>query len=355
MSTLTALYEQDVERVQASKAALVRSTEEKMEKQAQIARGWLYAYLENWKPMQEMLGLKREPAVDGERLLVQWEGTSAINNVPIQTRVRVAFPGYDHIATGHRAALQIVLVSAEDERVFVQGEIQSQREATEYPQILGRLCSLFMERHAGQLATDAQAAAHREAQLAEAKGLIETARTYAKRYQDWERKCAEWAAYWAAQLWEPHELWRVTYRPVGPLLETDDELLETLVVMETPEDIINALEQFPTATVTAAGLAGDVKEMEIPSFVNAERIVFDTHIDDEMAYHRRYWAETGHVVNVPPYSNMRPDTNAPSIVGWTAYLIECRGRDAFHRLDPEVLAKMTPEQVVQEYKGWLTA
>lgn len=107
--------------------------------------------------------------------------------------------------------------------------------------------------------------------------------------------------------------------------------------------------------MTAVSLDGRVRELEIPSFVHAEQIIFDEHKNEPMLYHVQHRTAAGHVVNVPPYSNMGPDTNAPSIIGWTAYLIECGESAAFHQMDPAALAQMTPERVVEEYPGWLKA
>jgi hypothetical protein len=344
MSTLTALYEAEQERISSEAAAQAEAVAAAYAAKVEAGLMRYGQFLANWAPLKGLLGLKGELTVNADRRRVEWDGTTAINNHPVITQTWL------WLDSSQSDNLYINIVDAAGSGVAALGSLGAMQKGSEFPQILGRICSVWMENYNRHQVEVEEHAAKRQAALADATKWIGLARTYIERRRQWEVKCRRWASEWAVALWQPHELWRVRYVPVGSMLEDPDEdLIQSIVVMETPEDILTALQQFPTATVTKVGTAGDVVEMEIPSFLDAQKIEFSGFtINEAMAFHRHYPATHDVVVNVPPFEERAPEP-APGFVWWVAFVKECNLPALLGEIDPAVIAQTTPEQFMDRH------
>lgn len=347
MSSLTDLLVSEVERCRQERDAVLAKQDEKKAVGEQRTRAVFQKYLDKWAPFRELLGLKREPVINRESLRIEWQGTSAINNLPIKTLV--SMPIIDPLQAEPMLKIQIWL--AEDERVYSTTAMESSLDGAEYPGRLGRLCSLLMERYAQQRAEDIDRDQRRAQALAMARGYIEIAKTYTERYERAKARARRWAEEWSKKLWEPHELWRVRYRAVGDNVDTESAA-ESIVVMESPDDILTALHEFTTATVTKVYPTGDAKEIAIASFLDAEMISINAHeLELPMVWHRRHSA-MGYFVNVPAHVNETP-AKGPDIIPWYQYVEECcADPQQLGQIDPAHVATLTPEAFIEEYRWW---
>ena len=348
MNILTDVFVNEVERAEAARAENSAALQERLQARVDAAQATFDAYVVAWPRLREVLGLKREPAVDTAAEHITWVGSSAINDLLITTSVAMRFP----IPKGPKPDLLIRLQSTDDQRVLAQGAITPDREAADYPVVLGRLCALLLDNHARVQAEIREEAARRAKALDAAETYIGLAKIYSSRYERYKKNCDRWASAMAKKHWEAHELWRIRYLPVGSLLDDQEEPIQTIVVMETPEDIIQALTQFPTATVTKVSLGGDVHEIEIPSFIDAERMVFNEHANVVMPYHVHHYAN-GNIVNIPAHLCVALDVS-PSIISWPDYLGEIESAPTWLGDLPVFgIAKLTPAEFVETYGEWM--
>lgn len=346
MNSLTELYQADVATKQAQDAAYQAKL---AQDRADLMAGTLdhfRMFFARWEPLQALLGLKGRATMDTEGGIIEWVGASAVNGLAVAT---TAFM-YRKDGPLSQPSLYLRMSDNLDERVTVYGEIDAGWSADEVPAayaaVMTRMCAQLMEIAESTRARDVEDEANRLNRLAAARRYIALARTYEERGRWVAEKQEAWAIEWAAKTWEPHKLWKVCYVPVGALVEEDQESV-TIVVMEEPGDIIMALRQFPTATVSAIGLGGDVTEVEIPSFLNAQVLIFaEPTITEPLPYHCRYIGGR-FTVNVPPYSGSRP-APAPELISWRSYLKECDVPDWVGELEAATIAALTPEEFVEE-------
>jgi hypothetical protein len=136
------------ERARAAQAAAEQA-------QQAAAAKLLRAYLAKWEPLRPLLGLKGAPTLQGGEVVIF--GQSSINDLPVDTMASVGLPRDD----AHRPNLVITIRSRLLEGVFNRMEITSNLEATDYPERLGLLCTIWMA-HYGRAMAEQQTADHEQ-------------------------------------------------------------------------------------------------------------------------------------------------------------------------------------------------
>lgn len=347
MSNLTMLVQEVIAEGTAKREAQAAEKERRQQEKIEKATQALHSHLQKWEPLKEMLGLKRDPVFNGENDYVEWKGASAINNVAIDTEaaVRIGDTDYPNMYLS-LAAHDVAESRLHAECSYTWNDVRLRIQVEQ-------LCWMWYEQHQRLLREQKAAAAQRLADLADAKRIIEVARIYSERLKTVQCKQQRWCQESVDTLWQAHELWRIRYVPIASSSSADEDI-HTLVVMDEPKDILAQLESGRTATVIRVHCDGATEEIEIPSFLDGKRIVFETHDTKlPMAYHRTYATGTGIYVNVPPFE-LREPTPAPSIIQWGHYLEECGIRYTLGECDPCVIAKLTPEQFL-DGEAWVEA
>jgi hypothetical protein len=350
MNTLSELYVSVIEEEQAAAQQRAADQQEALAAKQQEAELLLEDYLENWPPLRSCLGL-RGASQKNERV-VGLTGQTSINNLPVATSASVEVPLYN----GYENRLTLTIRSQTLPDVVNTLAIPIYVNAVDYPRKLGVLCSTWMENFMRAKAEAETVERTKAEALANARKLIDLAKIYMERQERYKEECRVWATAQAALLWEPHVLWRVRYVPIVGMGERDEENVDTVVCMEEPADILNALKQFPTATVTSVDVYGHVTETEIPSFLDAriERYTRPT-CAEAMPYHRQYWACPDVVLNVPAHVISEPEP-PPPFPAWHRFLTECDSAlSDYTDEDPNQLVGITPEQMAQRYlRVWMS-
>jgi len=343
--TLTDLFISTLEEQQAAQANETAQEAALLTKKQQKAVEQLESYLGRWWPLRATLGLKGTPEVGHNRALLR--GQTLINNLPVETAVWTDLPRYK----GDQVSLTISVKSQQFPDVVNTIGIGDTVDGAEYPRRLGLLCSAWMENYARAAAEYESTENTKAAALSTARKIVELSKVYQERMGLYTEECRRWAQAEAAKLWVPHTLWRVRYVPVVSLGTRDEQQIQTLVVMEEPAAIVNALRQFPTVTVSAVDPWGRVEKREIPSFLDARRLDYTAHdCERYMNHHRTITTSTGICLNIPAHETREP-VPPPPFPGWAAFLDE---------VDPELvspwqdedytrLAAMMPESLLKHY------
>lgn len=355
MTTLTELYTTAVDAkanaLAAAQAAQAQLEQEKIEAGVTLLR----RYLAKWEPLRSLLGIKGQPQHENGRIYLT--GQSSVNSLPVNTMVHLDLPAYAHPDPRQQPNLVITLRSVTLPDAVNTVGIPPTLPTDGYADRLGALCTLWMDNYYRHQTEQAQSDAKQAERLAAATRVIELATAYQAELERYRISCREWAGEMVAKLWEPHVLWRIRY-PALFVEDLADKLgvhIETVVCLEEPADILNQLQIGASATITVVDKEGRSSDREIGGFLDAERIVFQRHCyDGAMPYHRCYTTLAGVTVNVPAHGTTLIPV-APAFDGWQGFL---QGQapawvDRWEDIDPAVLAKMTPAQLVETY-GWRT-
>lgn len=275
------------------------------QRDALVQRTWdrLVRANETWE-LAKWLGLRGNPLIIDDQY-VRYVGEVHIDGVDIETYAQTPIRDY--------ANIEIKL--EEVGTVANYGEVAASLAVEQFRQYLLKFAVEFWTRRETVRAEWGR-------RLPVARKFVHLAHLYSERVALYESLQKEWVERWTVQLWGPWTLWRVRYVPVAGMAVADDEGgPETILCLEGPEAIVEALRHFPTATVRRVETDGTIREMEIPSFLDAERIsLVEFSHNKALPYHRHYRAG-GWVLNVPAHDERTPDS-APILVDFPQWITE---------------------------------
>ncbi|MGD9726908.1 MAG: hypothetical protein AB7R40_22380 [Nitrospiraceae bacterium] len=332
-----------MQQLAADKVAMEQKAVAFQEERTRKSQERLQMVCDNWG-LDELLGLSRMTISD---IVVRYEGNMCIAGVPLNTHAQTQIGDWGNI--------ELMLEDAENDFRQYQ-EISPTLNAEIFRIEMLKFVVAFMDRRQHVLAERRAAEALIQKRLRVARKLVQLATLYGERQALDREQCRQWAERWTRELWRPWALWRVRYVPVAGMAVADDEGgPETIMALEGPDEIITALQQFPTATVRWVTTDGLIHEMEIPSFLDATRVEMNEFcIGSRMAYHRCY-RRADVVVNVPAVEEREPVLPArlADFAAWAAEVDDEIGGIVrrFYEADYgwEEIAERSAEQWVEDW------
>lgn len=306
MSKLQTLINNHKEQLALDKQIMAQRAAERQAALVAKTRKRLSLAADQWG-LDEVLGLHKIEEYPYGQGVVRWVGEICVEGVHIATHAETPVADWGNIEIGLRDA----------EAGFCRYEqVGPTLNEAQFTPWMVKLASTFFDERAAMLAK-------RQPRLAAARKLVALAKQYEERVAVYQECRRQWAERWTQELWKPWALWRVRYVPIVAMnVEgVDEREPETIMCLEDPGEIVEALRQFPTATVRRVETDGRICEMEIPSFLDAEVVrQEEISIGKLLAYHRHYHG-CDVVVNVPAIEGRKPDT-APVLADFYQWVRE---------------------------------
>ena len=258
---------------------------------------------DKWR-LDELLGFREMHVYPDGTGVVRWVGDIYLDGMIIVTHAETPIADWGNIEIG---------LQDPGTGFCCYEQVSAVWNEAEFMPWMVKLATTFLDDLAAMLAK-------RQSRLAAARKLVALAKAYEERVAFYKECRRQWAEKWTRELWKPWALWRVRYVPLCTMV--DNEALdlavdvhgpEVIMCIEEPDEIVEGLRQFPTATVHRVETDGRICEIEIPSFLDAELVrQEELCIGKSLAYHRRYHG-CDVVVNVPAIEEREPD-KAPELV-----------------------------------------
>lgn len=280
------------QRAAEHQAALVAKARERLD---MVADRW---------GLDELLGLHEVMVCPADNAVVRYSGEICVEGMRIATHAETTVADWGNIEIGLRD------VAADFCRYEQVGPSLDEAQFT--PRMV-KLAMTFLDERAAMLAKW-------QPRLATARKLVALAQQYEERVAFYRECRRQWAERWTRELWQTWAMWRVRYVPI--VAEGADERKpEMIMCLEGPDEIVEALHQFPTATVRRVEKDGRICEMEIASFLDAEVVrLEEISIGKSLDYHRHYQG-CDVVVNVPAIEGREPDA-APVLADFYRWVRE---------------------------------
>lgn len=308
------------------------------------ARERLRLAAEKWG-LNELLGLHKVEEYPDGKGVVRWVGEICTEDVCIATHAETTVADWGNVEIGFQ-----------DWAGFGRYEQASPAwsEAVFTPWMV-KFAATFLDERAAMLAL-------RQPRLAAARKLVTLAKAYEERVTFYRALRLQWAERWTRELWKPWELWRVRYVPICAIandaldLAIDVHGPEIIMCLEGPDEIVEALRHYSTATVHRVETDGRICEMEIASFLDAEVVPQEEiSIGKSLPYHRRYSGRDV-VVNVPATEEREPTDTVPELadfVRWVAEVDDTLGVVVARFYDADYgwgdIIERSPEQWVEDW------
>lgn len=232
------------------------------------------------------------------------------------------------------------------------------------PEVVGLMAINLHKRHhdvmtkkAEEAAAEARRHAERAGKLAIAQQVIDTAKAYLAMRAAFDAQARDWAQDQTALLWEPWGAWLVRTTADGAQPNEDGDLYtEEHLVLDDVEEWRGK----PNEAVQVATKQGRLEIALMGAFIGATMQNFEEEsITERLPYHRSFQCG-GFWVNVPPYIEEDPDTDAmPALpVDWQSFFMTAlpdldeRIAEPYYTTTVDSLAGMTAIQVLNDF-GYL--